>query len=77
MLHTMWPIPPLFPQLHVAVANGYRQIARLLIDAGAEVDIMDDAGYTPLHVAAKFNQVTAQCYMPRTYKLVMLWRVKL
>ena len=23
---------------------------------------MDDAGYTPLHVAAKFNQVTAQSY---------------
>ena len=31
---------------------------------------MDDAGYTPLHVAAKFNQVTAQSY----YKFVMLWK---
>ena len=44
-------------QLHISAANGYHQIARLLIDAGAEVDVIDDAGYTPLHVAAKFGQV--------------------
>ena len=44
-------------QLHVAAANGYRETARLLIDAGANIDKCDDTGYTPLHVAVKFGQV--------------------
>ena len=70
----MWPFSLSSPQLHIAVANGYRQIARLLINAGAEVDIMDDAGYTPLHVAAKFNQVTAQSHY--NFHALMLWRIK-
>ena len=47
-------------QLHVAAANGYHEITRLLVDAGAHVDITDGMGYTPLHVAAKFNQVASK-----------------
>ena len=45
-------------QLHIASANGYYRIAKLLLDGGAGVDVLDDLGYTPLHVAAKFNQVS-------------------
>ena len=44
-------------QLHIASANGYYRIAKLLLDGGAGVDVLDDLGYTPLHVATKFNQV--------------------
>ena len=44
-------------QLHIASANGYYRIAKLLLDGGAGIDVLDDLGYTPLHVAAKFNQV--------------------
>ena len=44
-------------QLHIASANGYYRIAKLLLDGGANIDVVDDLGYTPLHVAAKFNQV--------------------
>lgn len=43
--------------LHIAAANGYYQICRLLLDAGAHLHILDDLGYTALHVAAKYNQV--------------------
>ena len=44
--------------MHVAAANGYREAAMLLIDlGGADVNIEDDLGYTPLHIAAKYNQV--------------------
>lgn len=51
---------PLLVQLHIAAANGYRQVARLLTAAGADVEVQDDLGYTPLHVAARFNQVRGE-----------------
>ena len=42
----------------MTAANGYYQAAMLILDlGGAQVDIKDDLGYTPLHVAAKYNQV--------------------
>jgi len=44
-------------QLHIAAANGYQIPAKLLLHAGASIDIKDDLGYTPLHLASKFNQV--------------------
>ncbi|XP_071509587.1 unconventional myosin-XVI-like [Diadema antillarum] len=42
--------------LHIAAANNYREVAKLLLDRGAHVDALDDEGLTPLHVAAKFGQ---------------------
>jgi len=44
-------------QMHVSAANGYREVTRFLINAGANIDQQDDYGYTPLHLAAKFNHV--------------------
>lgn len=41
----------------MAAANGYREVIRFLINAGANIDQQDDYGYTPLHLAAKFNHV--------------------
>jgi ankyrin repeat protein len=38
--------------LHIAVIEGYRDIASLLIEKGAEVNIGDARGLTPLHAAA-------------------------
>jgi ankyrin repeat protein len=38
--------------LHVAVRSGQPDIARLLIESGAEVDIRDNSDFTPLHNAA-------------------------
>ena len=38
--------------LHVAVRSGQPEIARLLLESGAEVDIRDHNDFTPLHNAA-------------------------
>ena len=38
--------------LHIAAREGYLDIARLLIDSGANVDVRDHNDYTPLHNAA-------------------------
>jgi ankyrin repeat protein len=38
--------------LHVAVRTNQPEVARLLLDSGATVDIRDQHDYTPLHNAA-------------------------
>jgi len=48
-------------KMHVSAANGYREVTRFLINAGANVDQQDDYGYTALHLAAKFNHVRTKC----------------
>ena len=51
-------MPLLFlPQLHKACYNGYRDVAKLLLQKEATVDIQTSSGWTPLHVAAKFSKV--------------------
>ena len=42
--------------LHWAAWRGRVEIARMLIDAGANLDIQDDQGQTPLHWAAKYGR---------------------
>ena len=37
--------------LHIAVREGYLDIAKLLIDRGAEIDVLDRKDFTPLHNA--------------------------
>ncbi|KAJ7760629.1 ankyrin repeat-containing domain protein [Mycena maculata] len=37
--------------LHWAAASGSTDIARFLIDKLAEVDLIDNSGWTPLHIA--------------------------
>ena len=43
----------------MACVNGYKEVAKLLIANKAKLNAQDDEGLTPLHVAAKFNQVRA------------------
>jgi hypothetical protein len=38
--------------LHLAVENGHNDIARLLLESGAEVNARNNNGFTPLHYAA-------------------------
>ena len=38
--------------LHVAARSGQHEMAQLLIDSGARVDLRDRSDYTPLHNAA-------------------------
>lgn len=39
--------------LHVATFNGKTEIVRMLIGAGAKLDILDEDGCTPLHLATR------------------------
>ena len=43
--------------LHSAVAGGHLEIARALLDAGAEVDAVQEGGFTPLMSAAQNGSV--------------------
>jgi ankyrin repeat protein len=43
--------------IHAATAAGSFGIARLLIEAGADVNAVQQAGFTPLHAAAMTGQV--------------------
>ncbi len=47
-------------QLHITAANGYQSISKLLLDSGADINVLDDLGYTPLHLASKFNQACTE-----------------
>ncbi|CAJ0955874.1 unnamed protein product, partial [Mesorhabditis belari] len=42
--------------LHVAAAKGYTQLVELLLQAGADVNVMDKDGWTPLHAAAHWGE---------------------
>ena len=58
---TAWATGSLRVQpLHSAVAGGHEQLARLLLERGANPDQAQDGGYTPLHGAAA-NGMAALC----------------
>jgi ankyrin repeat protein len=42
--------------LYWTVIRNYSEIARMLIGAGADVDVQDESGWTPLHWAAYYNR---------------------
>ena len=48
-------------QMHIAAANGYGDVIKYLVKKGADLNVQDDRGCTPLHVAAKFGQVSFFC----------------
>jgi ankyrin len=41
--------------LHSAIRNRHEDIFRVLVDRGLDISIRDEAGNTPLHIAAEFN----------------------
>jgi protein phosphatase 1 regulatory subunit 16A len=43
--------------LHIAAANGFYQVADLLLMHGAKVNLQDNDGWTPLHGASCWGQV--------------------
>ncbi|XP_063236475.1 protein phosphatase 1 regulatory subunit 12A isoform X3 [Bacillus rossius redtenbacheri] len=45
--------------LHVAAAKGYSKVMSVLLQAGADVNIQDFDGWTPLHAAAYWGQKDA------------------
>lgn len=42
-----------YSPLHLAVANGNVEIARLLVDAGCSIDHQNQYAWTPLHIACQ------------------------
>ncbi len=50
--------------LHAAAAGGHAEVARRLVEAGADVDAADEAGRTPLHLVASTG--------PRVFRVVSL-----
>ncbi|OCT95386.1 hypothetical protein XELAEV_18013074mg [Xenopus laevis] len=44
--------------LHIACACGYKDVACLLLENGADPDSADDHYWTPLHLAAKYGQTS-------------------
>lgn len=43
--------------LHAAIAGGHADVALMLIERGARVDVADAGGHTPLHIAAEGGRV--------------------
>ena len=43
----------LFRSLHLALGPGYLEVARFLIEHGADLNSCDKEGWTPLHTAAR------------------------
>lgn len=44
-----------FTPLHIACVYGHFELARLLIEAGAEIESKTKYGYTALHLAAQYG----------------------
>ncbi|CAL8390505.1 unnamed protein product [Gadus morhua 'NCC'] len=44
--------------LHIAVASGYREVVRVLLEGGADPHPHDNHFWTPLHLAAKYGQTS-------------------
>lgn len=45
-------------QLHIASANGYLSVGELLLEHRAQVEVKDSDGWTPLHAASCWGQVS-------------------
>ena len=45
-------------QLHMACASGYKEVVSLLLEHGGDLNAADNEYWTPLHLAAKYGQVT-------------------
>ena len=48
---------PFGPVIFMALLLGHTVVARLLVEAGADLHVTDDKGWTPLHWAAKTGDV--------------------
>lgn len=45
-------------QLHIASANGYLSVGEVLLEQRAQVEVKDSDGWTPLHAASCWGQVS-------------------
>ena len=52
-----WQIVENYTLLHQAAMYGRTEIARLLIDAKADLNVQNEWGYTPLHYAAEYGRL--------------------
>lgn len=52
-----------YPPLHSSLAGGHKEIARMLIDAGADVDASAANGYRPLHYCASSGDIESARFL--------------
>lgn len=43
--------------IHSALSNGYNEIAKMLLEAGAEVNVLQAQGNAPIHIAAQQGNI--------------------
>ena len=49
--------------LHDIIRQGYRHLAKMLIDKGASIEATDELDCTPLHTAAEYGQITMAIFL--------------
>lgn len=60
-----------FFQLHIASANGYLAVAELLLENRTKVEMKDYDGWTPLHAASCWGQVSTAIIKKKKLTITM------
>ena len=63
--------------LHLAIARNYTNVAMVLLHAGADFDLANSQGYTPIHLASREGLLGKMNVLPGGYFFVIFYQSKL